>query len=349
LDLLVCPACQGSLSLTVHQAQGNDIQDGLLTCQGCGRSYPITAGVPRLLAKPSDPQTAKSFGFEWQTVDVTDVEEDVVTFFRKTGLDERVYEGCLPKERCYPTLRDLGFTPDGFALAGKLVLDAGCGMGRYLNVVKAYGCELVGMDFSDSVERAARLCAGPQGEKIHIVQGDIFAPPFRPETFDYIYSIGCLHHTPDPQAAFRSLAVLCQGGGGIAVHVYPPEFWLDPLRGAIMRAVRAITVRLPHPLLWRLCQLTAPPLGLLQMQLAAHPVTKWLGAPFFLITIPRHRKLGVMIGDTFDTYSAKHIRTFPASEVKAWFESAGVEDVDALPYPTTVKGRKRSCSAPSES
>ena len=338
LRLIVCPACQGSFSLSVDQHRQDEIEEGTLTCARCARRYPIQRGIPRLLARVSDARTADSFGFEWSTVEVTDVEEDLVTFFRKTGLDRRIYEGMPAKEVRYPTAADFQFEPDGSFLSGKLILDAGCGMGRYLRVASRYGGELVGLDFSRSVERASGLFA--RTPNVHLVQGDLFMPPFRRETFDYIYSIGVIHHTPDPPAAFRSVASLCRPGGSMSVYVYPPSFWLDPIRGSVMRALRQVTTRLPHPLLYRLCERVAPPLGVAQMRLAAHPMTKLLGAPLFLVTIPRHTKRGVMVGDTFDTYSAKHIRTYSGDEVSAWFRQAGFEAVDALPYPTTVTGRR---------
>lgn len=339
LQFIACPSCRGSLTLNAHRWEGRNIVDGALLCQACEASFPILGGIPRFVRGIRDPETAESFGFEWMHVEVTDVEEDVVTFFRKTGFDERIYVGLPVKEVTYPTLRDIRWRLDGSSLAGKLVLDAGCGMGRYLQVAKEYGCEIVGFDFSRSVERASRLLAGH--DMVHVVQGDIFHPPFRAGVFDVIYSIGCLHHTPDPPAAFRSLVPLCRRGAWFSIHVYPPSFWLDPIRGSITKLLRRVTVRLPHSVLLWLCGRVALPLGLLQMRLAAHPVAKFLGAPFFLMTIPRHRKRGVMIGDTFDTYSVRYIWTYRPEDVMQWFERAGFEDVKVLPYPTTVKGRRK--------
>ena len=139
LDLMVCPSCKGSCSLAASRQGQGVIEEGTLTCRGCGRTYPIRNGVPRLLTTVRDPQTAKSFGFEWTRVDVTEFEEDVVTFFRKTGLDERVYTSLPLREQTYATTRELPFSLDGSRLSGKLILDAGCGMGRYLDVAADYG------------------------------------------------------------------------------------------------------------------------------------------------------------------------------------------------------------------
>lgn len=339
LDLIVCPLCKASFSLAVEEAHSGRIETGMLTCRQCGRCYAIRGGIPRLLVHVTDPRTADSFGFEWTQVEVTDVAEDVVTFFRKTGLDERIYEGLPAKEARYPRLEDLSFVPDGSGLSRKMILDAGCGMGRYLNVAKEYGCEVVGMDVSRSVERAGRLVNGHG--RVHLVQGDLLMPPFRPGTFDYIYSIGVVHHTPRPAETFGVVASLCRPGGGMSVHVYPPGFWLDPIRGFVMKALRLVTVRLPHQILLAGCRRIALPLGMLQMRWSRSRVGKLLGAPLFLVTVPRHTKPGVIIGDTFDTYSARYIWTFTDDDVAGWFRAAGFEQVQAVPYPTTVKGRKR--------
>ncbi len=50
-----------------------------------------------------------------------------------------------------------------------------------------------------------------------IFQADVFKLPFAPQSFDYIYSIGVLHHTPDCEQAFKGLPRLLKPGGRIAI------------------------------------------------------------------------------------------------------------------------------------
>src|SRR5260370_30683976 len=63
--------------------------------------------------------------------------------------------------------------------------------------------------------------------KAHVVQGGIYNPPLaRPEDggpFDFIYSIGVLHHLPDPEAGFQSLVRFVRPGGAIFAWVYGRE------------------------------------------------------------------------------------------------------------------------------
>jgi SAM-dependent methyltransferase len=128
---------------------------------------------------------------------------------------------------------------DESAFSGR-VLDVGCGMGRYTALVADHGAEVVGLDVSRAVEKAAELW--PQ---CSFVQGDIVAPPFRPESFDLVYSFGVLHHLPDPLRGLRRCYELVKPGGRLLVWVYSS-------RGGILRIGRRVArcgVRRVPPLL----------------------------------------------------------------------------------------------------
>ena len=51
-------------------------------------------------------------------------------------------------------------------------------------------------------------------ENVHLVQADIFKPPFREGAFDHAYSIGVLHHTPDTRRASRRPPPFPRPGSG---------------------------------------------------------------------------------------------------------------------------------------
>src|SRR5438094_8089397 len=113
LAVLRCLFCQASLHL------GADA----LVCEGCGRTFPFLRGVARFV----DAQHyAGSFGFQWQVFARTQLDSDQshrseVAFRRRTG-----------------------FSPED--LAGKLVLDVGCGVGRVDDVATRCGQQVVGSD-----------------------------------------------------------------------------------------------------------------------------------------------------------------------------------------------------------
>jgi SAM-dependent methyltransferase len=106
-------------------------------------------------------------------------------------------------------------------LAGKLVLDAGVGAGRYTDVASRWGADVVAVDLSFAVEAAQRNFG--VRKNVWIAQADIGSLPFRDGSFDVIFSIGVLHHTPDTRAYFAKLVPLLKPGGVIAIWVYPRQ------------------------------------------------------------------------------------------------------------------------------
>src|SRR5690349_1853537 len=123
LSLVLCPRCRGTLEVAGEPPEG-------LSCTSCGANYPAAGRVPRLAGETY----AASFGRQWNRYDVARPEEDDATFRVKTGV-----------------------APG--SLAGKLVLDAGCGGGRYARLAGSRGARVIGVDLSSAVDKAASLCA----------------------------------------------------------------------------------------------------------------------------------------------------------------------------------------------
>ena len=229
LTYLECPECRGDLEARPQSTADNLADARELRCCSCGRSFPVEEGVPNLLVdeKKGDEQRMwTGFEFEWRH------------FFRR----EKPYLIPIALEWVHP------LRPEDFA--GRVVLDAGCGMGRNTRVFSSLGPRaIIGFDLHDGVKLAARLCK--DRANTHFAKADLFRPPLRP-AFDLILSIGVLHHTPDPAAAFGSLARLLKPGGRIAAFVYGRQ-----RERLIMRAVTALRLsvfsRLPRPLLLGFC------------------------------------------------------------------------------------------------
>ena len=128
-------------------------------------------------------------------------------------------------------------SPNEFS--GKLVLDAGCGNGRYSYWAHNFGARVVGVDLSDSVD-AARSNTW-EFPNIQIVQPDIFTLPLDSESFDSIFSIGVLGHTGDARIAALKLAQLLKNSGTLTVHVYGKG---NPLYEVFDWLIRSVTKRL---------------------------------------------------------------------------------------------------------
>jgi SAM-dependent methyltransferase len=209
LQYLACPSCQGEILLcAVVKRDSNEILEGTLQCSICGASFPIIRGVPRFadLAQIEEDKaaTASSFGWQWQHF---------------TQVDPRYEEQMLGW--LAPVNRD--FFKD------KVVLEGGCGKGRHTLLAARWGArDIVSIDLSEAVETAFAATRG--AENIHIVQADLLNPPLA-RAFDYAFTIGVLHHLPDPQAGFKKLASKIKPGGYFSVWVYGAEnnVWITTL------------------------------------------------------------------------------------------------------------------------
>jgi SAM-dependent methyltransferase len=116
---------------------------------------------------------------------------------------------------------------------GVRVLDAGCGTGQlaiFLSMVHRW---VVGADFSNaSLAKANNFKRRFDLKHVFFVQMDLFNPALRPQSFDYVFSNGVLHHTADAYGAFQQLCNLVKPGGYITIGLYNTygRFFLDARR-----------------------------------------------------------------------------------------------------------------------
>lgn len=257
---------------------------------------------------------AGSFGFQWQVFDRTQLDTESS---RRSERDFRQRTGFHPED-----------------LKGKLVLDVGCGMGRFAEVATRWGARVVGIDLSLATESAARNLADRSAT---ILQADVFRLPFAPESFDYIYSIGVLHHTPDCEQAFRILPLLLKPGGRIAVWLYSSyNSWYR-----FSDIYRRVTRRMSPKMLHKLCYGVVPLYGLHQVLRRVPLVGKRTsGLLALLIPMSFNPDPKWRILDTFDWYSPWYQSKHTYEEVFRWFESCGLEDLHVIEQPIAVQGRK---------
>lgn len=250
-----------------------------LICGGCGASFPVQGGVPRLAGE----SYAASFGRQWNRYDVERPEEDEATFRVKAGVDAR-------------------------ELAGKLVLDAGCGGGRYTKLVARHGARVIGVDLSTAVDKAAALCAGLADASI--VQADLLDLPLAEGVFDFAFSIGVLHHSSDARRAFAQVARRVKPGGRLAIWLYrrntlPQE--------AINTMLRAVSTRLPARVLEPLCVGGAVLGGVPVLNKTLNKVVNFSNHPDWVLRVC----------DTFDWYAPKYQSHHTVEELKQWFAEEG--------------------------
>ena len=302
--LLACPGCGARLE---PDAGGGGLVcagDSCAKCRGNVRSsWPTVGGIPRFVgAGPvggAEGQTVRAFERQWRRYG---------GLRRIFGKDPRAMAANLVGAR-------MGGRIDAAWYRGKTVLDAGCGHGRYLAAFASLGARVVGLDIGTGPEEAGVPLDDP---RIAVVQGSVLEAPFRDASFDLVFSDGVIHHTPDAHAAYRELARLVKPGGALYVWVYPREGFLREL---VFGAARAVTTRLPGP------------------------VVRWLSFAAAPLTLFVRSYSGTQLGRATWAECAQVIHDWIApplqshhtwEEVAGWAAEAGLVDCERLPIPTGI-------------
>ena len=309
LTLLRCPACATALTLETTDA-GPEITSGTLTCASGTHRHPIVDGVPRFVAADN---YAASFGLQWN-------------HFSRSQLDSHTGVP-ITRERFFASTR---WTPE--MLDGKRVLDLGCGSGRFAEIALSTGAHVVAVDYSQAVDACYRnLGAHP---RLDVLQGTVYELPFAAGTFDFVYCLGVLQHTPDPEAAFRALTRQLASGGRIAVDLYPkfwrnliwPKYWIRPITSRIPPARLFGLVQRVVPILLPISRVLgrAPRIG--RQLRHAIPVSNYEGV--YPLTEAQLREWAVL--DTFDMWSPIHDHPQTAATIARWLAEAGLVDSEVF-------------------
>src|SRR5271157_2269296 len=301
--ILRCLNCNASLESD---------QAGGFVCPACKREFPNVQGIARFVAAQD---YAASFGFQWHRYPKTQLDHDEV---RESDANFRVKTALNPAE-----------------LSGKLVLDVGCGMGRFAEVATRWGARVVGVDLSAAAEVAARNLAD---RNFVALQADVFNLPFAPESFDLIYSVGVLHHTPDCEAAVKVLDRYLKPGGILAVWLYSgynkwyrfSDVWRKYTHKMKPRTLHCI-LKVAVPFFHHLNQ------GLRRVPLLGRPVA---GAIQYVFPVNRQKDAELRLLDTFDWYSPKYQSKHTYEQVFRWFEDMHMEDMHVGQSSIAVRGRK---------
>ena len=216
---------------------------------------------------------------------------------------------------------------------GKRVLDAGCGTGRHAYFAATYGAtrgrrarpERGRRDGAREPRARSTTCTSSRATSC----GRRFARPPSGGGFDLIYSIGVLHHLPDPHAGFRALVRFLRPGGTIAVWVYGHEN--NGFVRNVVEPMRRVSTRIPppapaRPRLAARRRLPRRREGRLPTARAdrgraarSRSTTTWRASP----TSASARTTAIV----FDQLVAPTAAYISGPELASWFAEAGLEDV----------------------
>ncbi|MBM84296.1 MAG: hypothetical protein CMJ78_27385 [Planctomycetaceae bacterium] len=312
LPLLMDPQTRQPLTLNATQRSGEFVIEG--TLESLSNSYPIVRGVPRFAGFQQNSNYTSSFGYKWCKWSRIQFESENI--------------GC-PMEG---HTRGMWEKITGIAdrdLKGAIMLESGCGPGRFLDIVASKNGKAIGVDLSDAVEAAQENFAN--NPNVLICQGDALQLPIKSSSLDGAFSIGVLHHTPDPFKGFQQMCQAVRPGGDVSVAVYPKGGYYDfptvQLYRALFKALWPVLKHYP-PLIYS--YLTAYGLR----PTASVPLLgKLLRAVFPHVRLPDVRWA---LLDTFDSVTPSYQSAHKSYEVFRWLKDCNLVDIEPGDWGTTT-------------
>jgi len=202
------------------------------------------------------------------------------------------------------------------------------------------------MDYSCAVE--ANFASNGHRENVLIVQADLRRMPFRPASFDKLFCLGVLQHTPNVRRSFHALPPLVRPGGDVVVDVYR-KTWKHLV--SPKHYVRLLTSRLPPDRLSRLTRawvdLMWPLCSIVRRIPRVGPSLNWwlLVADYSRLGLPPKALKEWAYLDTLDMLSPRYDSPQTLAAVRRWFDDAGLVDVDVQYGYNGIEGRGRRPAA----
>jgi SAM-dependent methyltransferase len=228
-----------------------------------------------------------------------------------------------------------------------VVLDVGCGSGRWSRYLADRVKFIEAIDPSHSVITANLYLKDK--ENIRVTQASVNNIPFADKQFDFVYSLGVLHHLPDTQQAIGNCIQKLKPGGWLLIYLY---YALDN-RGILYRILfristffRLIICRLPQPIKKFICDLIA---GLIYFPLARFSLllSRFTSLRSFSKSVPlsyySKTSFHIMRNDALDRFGTPLEKRFKKTEIEQILTNWDLTNIrfsDKAPFWHVIAQRK---------
>jgi SAM-dependent methyltransferase len=306
----VDPLTHAPLVLDVERERNGHVLDGQFISSTA--HYPIVDGIPRFV-DPRQRAYAESFGYQWTRWPQVQFES------QNQGKPMEGYT-----RRMWETITGIS----GALTEDSVVLDIGCGPGRFTDVARRKGARVIALDYSRAVDVAASQFADDPG--VCLCQADALNLPIRTGSISGVFSIGVLHHTPQPAHGVEEAARVVAPGGWLAIAVYG--------KGGCYDARNVNAWRRTFARLWPVCG-HYPPLVYTYATVYLHRLLRPLRVvdrPMNLLFPSRDLPdLTWSLVDTFDSVTPSYQSAHDSQEVLGWLQHAGLADIETTRWGPT--------------
>lgn len=311
--------------------------------------YPIIRGIPRILVdemrseilrknedflKKNIKKMPKRIVLEWMRVSEAKMVESDFFKHQKVTSESFAYEwNEIYNEDIYEKNNFLHFVGPFITektIKNKLIVDIGCGSGRFTKWPAEMGAKVVfGTDLGDSVEFAYNLTK--KLDNVCIVQADIYNMPFI-KNMDIAYSIGVLHHLPKPKEGFLCLKKVLKNKGLMNIWVYNRRHNIRALY--FYEPLRKVTRKIPKSILYILCYIPAFIVHIINQ---FSIFFKRIGMGEFSKKIPfsyySNFNFNMKLNDTFDVLATPKSNYYFVEEIHDWFAVGGYTNIRSFEHP----------------
>lgn len=281
--------------------------------RGEGREIYVFDGVQA--GDNIDTEVVKSFGEEWSKFSefkASDLERTAAMYF--------------------DILTEQHLNSDTYAM------DMGCGTGRWTKMIADRVRFVEAVDPSEAIFVADKLLKDKKN--IRLTQASSETLPFADETFDFVMSIGVLHHIPDTAKAMQDCVRKVKKGGYFYTYLYyglDNKGWLFRFLFGCSDLVRKLVSRLPSGLKKFVCDLLA--IVVYMPFVLTGRLLRWAGLKKIAAKLPlsiyQDQSFYIIRNDALDRFGTRLEQRFTRVQVEQMMKQAGLYNIvisPGMPY-----------------